>query len=662
MDEKIVKTIKGEKHPEKNCRLIDSNYYLIGNNKVEDSGDVYLINGRYIRASTGRVVFDHFEEEYKLKNASLVEGIIGTDGEEITLGYFTRNDLYNVKVMLKDMSERIAIAPNILNYAFREKRTDGIFYHISLMEAAKFNMLRGISREVKESLPYDSKNSIAKVMKTYESNYNPIICQSAEIVGQALKNYTFGLEFETCAGIVPNSKLNFLPLIPLRDGSIDGLEYATVPLQGPKGVQAIVDCAEELKRRTDFNEGCSLHLHIGGMPRTVEFVLAFYKLMSLFQNEMFSMFPLYKKYNFGIKRKNYSAPFPFEQINFKMDPIINSSDKKALFKNFDPLFIYLSGGHSFGEYNNDLANVQNHPQDPAGNQKWNIKHRYSYINFIPLIFGNHQTIEFRIHTPTYDANKIIDFLMLNTFLIDYATTHSKQILSGNDIILRRYSLHAFLDEYIPNYIENNYKTIYSELSHYITERRVATENLTRDGGVSYTEKEVRTSKYLKFNTYKFRRKVKGQFELDEIVLESPFGKNPFARDAAAYAELQMAEAKMRAQAAIARAQANSGNRKERRVGKQKPAPRPGVSDTARAFSDQFFWGNDPLFTGTSTTTTVDPLYNVLAGESKNYYQMGTDATNADSATIPKGDSKPISEAVDWFEGVDKKEEDENNIF
>ena len=44
--------------------------------------------------------------------------------------------------------------------------------------------------------------------------------------------YTFGIEFETAGGFLPQHRLYELGLIPLRDGSITGIEFATVVLKG----------------------------------------------------------------------------------------------------------------------------------------------------------------------------------------------------------------------------------------------------------------------------------------------------------------------------------------------------------------------------------------------------------------------------------------------
>ena len=47
--------------------------------------------------------------------------------------------------------------------------------------------------------------------------------------------YTFGLEFETSQGYVPEDVCYRDGLIPLRDGSITGPEYSTVVLKGGEG-------------------------------------------------------------------------------------------------------------------------------------------------------------------------------------------------------------------------------------------------------------------------------------------------------------------------------------------------------------------------------------------------------------------------------------------
>ena len=89
-----------------------------------------------------------------------------------------------------------------------------------------------------------------KTIQNFDYYYKPLFNNNVQNLSLLFKDLTFGLEFETTNGIIPSSKLNCLPLLPLRDGSINGLEYVTIPLQGVKGLQAVVDSAIELNKRT----------------------------------------------------------------------------------------------------------------------------------------------------------------------------------------------------------------------------------------------------------------------------------------------------------------------------------------------------------------------------------------------------------------------------
>ena len=84
-------------------------------------------------------------------------------------------------------------------------------------------------------------------------------------------------------------------------------------------------------------------------------------------------------------------------------------------------------GQDFKSIENSLDNIAGHPADPNGNQKWNIRPRYFLYNVIPLIFGNKQTIEFRIHTPTYDVNKILPFIFMNSLIVNFTIKYQQLI-------------------------------------------------------------------------------------------------------------------------------------------------------------------------------------------------------------------------------------------
>lgn len=515
--EEIVITVTGKSCKKSDCRYIDKKYYLIGDVKEENSGDVFLINDRYVRLETGRIVFNHTYQEYCLKSLGAINGAIKFDGESPVFGYYDYNPLTTIEVILKNGSTINCINEDVITRYYREKRSDGRFYHISQSSSRVLNSFAKVGRGYKESLSYDSKNILGDFIARYENDYNPIIAKDVKLVSKVIGDLSFGVEFESTKGVIPNNKLQLLPLIPLRDGSIEGIEYVTIPLSREKGLQGLVDCVKELKKRTVYDTSCSLHVHIGNIPRTKEFILSLYKVISAFQDDIFSMFPLYKKYNFGVKRKNYSKPFPFNQINGLMEPSIDINNQDSLNRNFEPLFTYLSGGNSFVLYNNNLDAVQVHPQDPNGNQKWNIGNRYCAVNFIPLIFGNKKTVEFRIHTPTYDINKIMSFLMLNSILVNFAIKNTQRILKDPYFLFKR-SLSSIMQEYIINsdIAKQDKSGLMEELDNYIYSRKKFFEEKNSMGIIAPNEDDLKIFSRFDYNNLVPKLKL-GSFRIPQWI-------------------------------------------------------------------------------------------------------------------------------------------------
>ena len=374
MEEYKIKTITGKIADKNNCRLVDGKYYLIGNKNIENSGDIYEINNRFIRFETGRLIFNLTSNSYELVSSSqATKGIVNIVNNEFIYGYFIYNVLYDNILFDKNNTKHIVHRNCQIPLQYREEVSSGHYYDISLIPTNKLIKIKYVSRELKESFNYDSKNITESYKKVFEMNYQPDYLNITSSLTTIVNDLSFGLEFETVAGIIPNYKLNSLPLIPLRDGSIRGLEYATLPLQGKLGIQALIDSVKELKKRTEYDESCSLHLHIGNIPRTKEFILAFYKFYSIFSEEIFSMFPLYKTENYNVKKKNYCKPYDFIKLNSLMDNKI--TDEKSLNENFSILFDYLAEVNRFSDYNNMLENVDVHPRDPNDNAKWNISKR-----------------------------------------------------------------------------------------------------------------------------------------------------------------------------------------------------------------------------------------------------------------------------------------------
>jgi hypothetical protein len=500
---KIVQTIKGEELPMSKVKKFPNGYYKIGDENIENSGDCYKINDKFYRFETGQIIFNSSINKYQLSNNEVLYGLVEND----KFGYFNRTEPDKIQLILEDGSKSFAINEKILrsNLNYREELKSGNFVHISAISAIDFNKIVPPKNEYKTSLPYDSKGITDKHLELYKRFYDSNINKNCNSVSKIIDGLSFGLEFETVAGFIPERITKKLGLIPLRDGSISGLEYVTVPFEGDKGVQSIVDICKSLSKRTEFNNSCSFHLHIGNIPRTPQFILAFLKVSSFVQNDIYSMFPLYKQYNMGIKNKNYSKPYDMFDLFSKLDSVINEQN---INKNFNVLFKFLASEKaSFSDYANDLNLVCSHPSDPNGNQKWNVNTRYFLHNFIPLIFGNKQTIEFRVHTPTFDYYKIIMFLIMNSVLIKTAIKYQKQILEDPlffDKIKNSGESKIKLCSLIYFYRRNNIKEdneiyILNSLCRYISNRRQKSESLTSQGKIDYEESDIRIEKEVDFN-------------------------------------------------------------------------------------------------------------------------------------------------------------------
>jgi hypothetical protein len=210
--------------------------------------------------------------------------------------------------------------------------------------------------------------------------------------------YTFGLEFETSQGYIPEDICYRDGLIPLRDGSITAPEYSTVVLQGNQGISLLHQQIETLKEYTAFNKECSLHVHIGGYPLEPTAIFKLYKVCEALENELESILPRLTFHSSAYKDngKDYCKKL----------------DKYA---SFEDMYRKLVGRKFFGSF------TQAHPDDKERKRKWNIATRYYFVNFInALCYNVNKTIEFRFLRPTYNFKKIILWLYIFNGILEYA--------------------------------------------------------------------------------------------------------------------------------------------------------------------------------------------------------------------------------------------------
>lgn len=502
MSSKFIKevqviTVSGKSLPRSKCRLINKKFYEIGNPTKKNSGDVYNIVrlsdniARWYRVETGYLIYDHRVKMYMLAadlKVIVEDGIVGFEKDDTPIfGSFSQDSEFPsmTEVMYKGKLYICLDEELVKNTTlFMEAISDGVYYERQSIPAIKFVEPVFCTKEYKNSLAYDSKGTTKKYSNIFEKRYNPQYNATVEKFSDVLEDLTFGVEFETTRGKLSDNLLNRLGLIPLRDGSIPGLEFVTIPHSGKKGMQALIDSIQQLKKRTRYDNDCSLHIHIGNIPRTEKFFIALYKVLFRIQEDMYDIFPYHKFKNFGIKRKHYTKPLPLS-LFCKLDTKIET-DKEAV-ENFNQIFKFLSMGINYQKYGNNLNNITTHPSDPHGAQKWNIRTRYYWVNLIPLLFGNKQTVEFRIHTPTYDVNKIMNYLVLCASIINFTKKNQDIILRSNTLLsnlsINELIMHTF------NKKGDDHQTLVGELINYFDYRREYINKCTSTGDFLAKEDE-----------------------------------------------------------------------------------------------------------------------------------------------------------------------------
>ena len=208
--------------------------------------------------------------------------------------------------------------------------------------------------------------------------------------------FTFGIEYETATGVIPEDDCFNTGLIPLRDGSITGNEYTTTILEGDKGLYLIDKHISLLNQYTDFNRDCSIHIHFGNYPLNKNAILTLNNLCSCLTGQLLTILPEYafSTHNYKANGKDYCTPL-------------------RVYETFEQMYTNLTNMTFFGDFH------QPHPNDPDKSAKWNIHSRYKMCNFINLLcYNGGKTVEFRFLKPTQNKHVLYFWLyMLNAIML-----------------------------------------------------------------------------------------------------------------------------------------------------------------------------------------------------------------------------------------------------
>lgn len=469
---RVVTTVKGDNEYRRNCKYIKGSYYLMNR-------DCFEIEGTWYREDSGLIVFDHEIQQWliksKIADGNLVRGAVGfeDDGTPI-IGYFSRNPYNNLKIRSNNGTME-CINPEVVkaNKFYVENIATGSYVHtrgLTNNDIAKLKVIRNERDHQNrgyniEDNPDDFKNKVDLFEK-----YTPVIPKDCVSYAKFLGDITFGAEVEISEGLIAPYLQNRTGIVICRDGSIGGgPELVTIPVSGAKGLWNLKQISDILQTRGNIDINCSFHLHIGTIPTSKLFLASVYMLSRQIQDELFEMFPYYKTDPTGVKKKNYNKKL--EQMGIY--PLVD--DSKEGYDSFiedvyERIFKMLTEGAEDRipgyQYNRKR---REHPI----RQKWNRSGRYYWMNLMNMIFSHRDTVEFRLHGPTLNSQKMINWLFICNAIIKYADKYANEIIRGKDVSLKdvlnyykkahpRNEKAKFLSEYLIAYYEERRSVLWTK--------------------------------------------------------------------------------------------------------------------------------------------------------------------------------------------------------
>lgn len=454
-DNKLVKDYLGNLVPKSKAHKILGKYY------VEDESCFRLEDGQMYRiTSTDKIAYDHFKKKYVLKASNkLIEGIINSKGE---IGLFSDNELYIN--LLESSRQRGAPGTSCLNekiaesLGYIESISDGIFYKkINVRDEdlkAWFNKKSIPNSERSKSYNLESDLGRKKQLIDAYNEYNPKISVISKKIAKVIGEKTFGVECEIINGFLPKRIRFKLGIKALKDGSLrweggEGLEYVSMPMSGPKGIEVIREFCKELSKRCEVNNLCSVHFHFGNVRKDKLYILSLYKLVSLVQNELINYFPYSRFHSIKPDGKVYCKLL--DNLNINYSKILSASNEETFHREtveeFDKIYKWLNNGKGLAEeygerqivretkivngkkmfFDKWLKNIYTTKSvyHAISGNKWDRPQRYFGVNFLNLFFSKMGTIEFRQMEGSTNSTKILNWMLVCACILNYAEDINK---------------------------------------------------------------------------------------------------------------------------------------------------------------------------------------------------------------------------------------------
>lgn len=356
--------------------------------------------------------------------------------ETLILGYFEKDLLNNVLYMDQYGTKFIAMNVEALGSSAFFNNFHGYWANTDFGKITKEELQE---RKGSGNYPYECERLYESHNNLNNFNIGPTLDSLYSEEYKKLIKYTFGLEYETTRGYIPQEDCYRYGLIPLRDGSISGVEYASIILSNGDGFERITKHLELLKGYTDFSTDCSYHIHLGGFPLDSKAIYVLYTIWGIVEKDLAKILP----------------PYAFETHKFKRSQKNYCRKNPTVFNNFGSLYRFMTAGNV--GYAGDL--FAPHPFDEEQRAKWHINERYWAQNLIGMcFFESPKTVEYRMLAPTHNPHKLILWIYIFNAIMTYAEKLTNEVdFSVSPMFYlykKRISLEGIISEMYPNVLAN----------------------------------------------------------------------------------------------------------------------------------------------------------------------------------------------------------------
>lgn len=439
---------------------------------VDDKNEVLIYDHEYkIWRKTGTVRHDpNF----------IGRGIIGVHKNgDFIYGGFTINPKRNYWVKTKS-GKSVRSLDEINHPDYSLSKNAGIYYYnkdeFYKNEYDNYKVIGSYSVPLEYRCGYRMQEFI---QESETKNINKLLPEHDHIIPTLRDSYTIGIEYETAGGFIPEPLCFNAGLIPVKDGSLRrkdylALEYASIPMYSSEMESYISLQTHYLNKFCIKTEQESLHVHIGRLNRTKENAVAYYKLLYSIQDELYDLFPQAIRKTGSFKKTGMDYCNPLKKFMPTGDV---NADYLKIFN------IMTSGRPNTNQF--EFSKIgEEHPKDPHDNRKWNVEARYKLVNIIPFMFGKTGTVEFRLHTPTFNPDKINLWVNLIIMITSYVERNSNKIARSKKypkITLADIIDDYVFDDYYYMFNESKIQFIKTAVSEYVKYRKLISHEMNERG-------------------------------------------------------------------------------------------------------------------------------------------------------------------------------------